>query len=301
MEELQVRHRKEQQDLQSRVTQKRKNATKKTRKGVNDECETLERELQERQQAELDVLAGNAIAEDINDLNLNDQGQRVEDEPSAEHHETQPSNAATTNGQAPRPSSPALSTTSATAGSKKRNRQKDRLARRAAEQDAAIAAAEAEAATMPNQRDVELKSMQDHMSKLGLTEIQIRPDGHCLYSAIATSLPVETVKGSGPYGPGYQNVRYVAAEFIAKHPEDFSAFLEEPVDVYTEKVKDTAEWGGAVELQALARAYDVQINVLQSDGGVERIGEEGMGIWLAYYRHSFGLGEHYNALKEKDG
>ncbi len=44
------------------------------------------------------------------------------------------------------------------------------------------------------------------------------------------------------------------------------------------------------------------INVLQADGRVEKI-ESGLesetgSIWLTYYRHSFGLGEHYNALKK---
>ena len=302
MEELQAKHRKEQRDLESRVTQKKKNATKKTRKGVNDECENLERDLKERQQAEIDALNGDAIADDIDGLSLNRQNQGQGDIPPFEDKEDRISNTSATNSHAARPPSPSTSTTSSAApGPKKRNRQKDRLARRAAEQDAAIAAAEVEAAHMPNQRDAELKSMQEHMAKLGLTEIQIRPDGHCLYSAIATSLPIETVKESGPYGAGYQNVRYVAAEFISKHADDFSAFLEEPIDMYTTKVKDTAEWGGAVELEALARAYETQINVLQSDGRVEKIGDgEGEEVWLAYYRHNFGLGEHYNALKRTE-
>src|SRR5215468_11083523 len=58
MEELLAKHRKEQRELQARMTQKRKSATKKTRKGVNDECEALERELNEQQQAEMASLNG---------------------------------------------------------------------------------------------------------------------------------------------------------------------------------------------------------------------------------------------------
>ena len=58
MEELQTRHKKEQRDLQSRVTQKKKQASKKTRKGVNDECDRLEAELKERQASELAALNG---------------------------------------------------------------------------------------------------------------------------------------------------------------------------------------------------------------------------------------------------
>jgi OTU domain-containing protein 6 len=49
MEELQSTHRKEQRDLQSRVTQKKKQASKKTRKGVNEECDRLEADLKQKQ------------------------------------------------------------------------------------------------------------------------------------------------------------------------------------------------------------------------------------------------------------
>ena len=58
LEALQQKHRKEQRDLVSRLTQKKKQATKKTRKGVNDECDRLERELRDRQAQELLELTG---------------------------------------------------------------------------------------------------------------------------------------------------------------------------------------------------------------------------------------------------
>jgi OTU domain-containing protein 6 len=40
--------------------------------------------------------------------------------------------------------------------------------------------------------------------------------------------------------------------------------------------------------------------VLQGDGSVVDVGEEGeegARLWVAYYRHGFGLGEHYNSLR----
>ena len=81
----------------------------------------------------------------------------------------------------------------------------------------------------------------------------------------------------------------------------FVPFLDEPLNDYLHKVRDTAEWGGQVELMALANAYGIIINVIQGDGRLEKI-EPGQGtdcksIWLAYYRHGFGLGEHYNSLR----
>ena len=53
MEDLLARHRKEQKDLQSQITQKKKQASKKTRKGVNDECARLEEDLKAKQQQEI--------------------------------------------------------------------------------------------------------------------------------------------------------------------------------------------------------------------------------------------------------
>jgi OTU domain-containing protein 6 len=156
----------------------------------------------------------------------------------------------------------------------------------------------------------------------------VTPDGHCLYSAVAKQLDesglglrpdpsrivlqsstqsrIDTV--ASPQHDGYRAVRAVTADFIAEHKEDFEAFMEEPLESYTRKIKLTAEWGGQLELQAIARAYGVEINVVQSDGRMEKI-ESGETfdeeekrkrvIWLAYYRHTYGLGEHYNALVKK--
>jgi OTU domain-containing protein 6 len=186
---------------------------------------------------------------------------------------------------------------------KKPNRQKARLARRAAEQEAQAAAAAEEAQNLPDRREQEITAMKQQMEKLGLKEILIRPDGHCLFSACAHSMSPEVVSRSGSTKEPYRNVRYAAAEFMEAHPNDFVGFLEEPIEAYARKIKDTAEWGGQLELQAIAKSYNVDINVLQADGRIEKITSGGSEdghktIWLAYYRHSFGLGEHYNALNK---
>ena len=128
-----------------------------------------------------------------------------------------------------------------------------------------------------------------------------------MYSAISMLLQKTTVNEHefkiGALLP-YQAVRTETARYISEHPTDFEPFLEEPVQQYTNKIKNTAEWGGQLELQAIARAYGIDINVLQADGRIEKIesGQESEvePIWLTYYRHSFGLGEHYNALKRKN-
>lgn len=310
MDEVQARHRRELRDLQSRITQKKKNASKKTRKGVNDECDALQRDLQERQQAELATLSQNVIVDDVQALEIHDNGNETYQSSSLDNTEHDDlgvgaqENADLTSINKGAPAANSVPTVEGR--SKKPHRQKARLARRAAEQQARAAQAAEEAANLPNLREQELKAMQEHLKQLGLTEITIRPDGHCMYSAVAMQLADEQLQTSQSDGSTsmkpYQLVRNTAGNFISNHPDDFAAFLEEPLDVYVSKIRDTAEWGGQLELQAVARAYGVDINVLQGDGRVEKIesGSSSTGdpIWLAYYRHSYSLGEHYNALKK---
>ncbi|CAG8946043.1 unnamed protein product [Penicillium salamii] len=313
MEELLSKHRKEQKDLQARITQRKKSATKKTRKGVNDECDRMQHELSDRQQSEIAQLNGDPV-EDLENLNLEDGQPSDEDKPSETPKEPEPESQPISHAEPP--------------NTKKPNRQKARLARRAAEQAAQSATAAEEAANQTNYRGNEQEVMDAVFKKLGLKEVEVTPDGHCLYSAVAKQLDesglglrpdpsrivlqsstqsrIDTV--ASPQHDGYRAVRAVTADFITEHKEDFEAFMEEPLDSYTRKIKLTAEWGGQLELQAIARAYGVEINVVQSDGRMEKI-ESGETfdeeekhkrvIWLAYYRHTYGLGEHYNALVKK--
>jgi OTU domain-containing protein 6 len=299
LEEIQARHRKEQKDLQSRVMQKKKQATKKTRKGVNTECDELERQLKERQEQEIVALNGEAApdAEDIPDLD-----ESVE-EPAAPQ-----SNGV--NGVAETLEKTTISEPAASEDGqpRKRNRAKERLARRAAEQEAAVEEARKEAANQPDKKTVERTRMLAQFKERGLVEKGIRPDGHCLFSAVADQLSQVGI----PLGAEtedelkedlrYKVVRKAAARYIEGHPADFVAWLDEPLDQYVEKIRDTAEWGGHLELLALAKTYNVEISVLQ-DGVAQTIEPDAKGrgepekICLAYYRHNFGLGEHYNSLR----
>lgn len=298
LETLQARHRKEQRDLISRITQKKKQANKKTRKGVNDECESLERELKERQEQELRALNGEVTHEELPD---DDDDELQDSEPLTQ----EVSNLHITSNTPP----PANGTTQP----QKRNRAKDRLAKRAAAQTAAIREAELEAANAPNPREIERQAMATQLARRNLTLHEIRADGHCLYAAVADQLetrelgmePRIAVKTAGE-GPAYKRVRHAAAGWIESHEEDFAGFTEDPLPLHIAKIRDTGEWGGHLELQALAKAYGVRICVLHSDGREDKFeggddgGEEVEEVWLGYYKHSHGLGEHYNSLRKID-
>ncbi|KAL9114137.1 MAG: hypothetical protein Q9227_001909 [Pyrenula ochraceoflavens] len=305
MEALQTKHRKEQRDLQSQITQKKKSATKKTRKSVNDECDRLQRELAEKHHQQLEEInkphnenddAPRSMKEDVNgciplsDGSTRENGAEKTKEPTSQE-------------QFP-DSNPLVP-----AQSKKPNRQKARMARRAAEKEALMAEAEREAANAPDIRKQEREAMEERFKALELKETEVRPDGHCMYSAIAHRLSPDRDELEDPSTTNgasketYQTVRVTAANFVAQHPSDFAPFLEEPLETYVSKIRDTAEWGGQLELQAISRAYEVEINVLQATGDVVKIrppsSTVNKTIWLAYYRHSFGLGEHYNALEKR--
>lgn len=291
LEEMQTRHRKEQKDLQARVTQKKKGATKKTRKGVNDECAELERQLKERQEQERSASSGEPLPE----ANIPDLDEATTEAPVE-----------SVDGITAKLDSAAISESapSEEGQPKKRNRQKERLARRAAEQQAAVEEAKKEAANQPDKKALEWKKVLDQVAAKGLTEKLIRPDGHCLFSAVADQLAQLGI----PLGVDlkdeerYKAVRASAAGYMEGHPDDFAGFTEEPLHEHVEKIRDTAEWGGHLELIALAKSYQVEICVLQD--GDQQVIRPGYGvkeperIWLAYYRHGFGLGEHYNSLRK---
>ncbi|EFY90055.1 OTU protein [Metarhizium acridum] len=300
LDQMTARHRRELKDLQGRITSKKKNATKKTRKGVNDECSEMERQLREKQAAEVASLDSTPHDvgpehDDNNNSNSNNEANGLERAAAEADDETIGTAVDKMRLNSDAPAAPG----------KKRNRQKERLARRAAEQEAAAQQAEEEASGMTDHRARESEYMKKTFAAHGLVEKDIEPDGHCLFSAVADQLSQNGI----PTGrtdasePEYRTVRRAAAAYMGDNGDDFAPFLEGDLESHLAKVRDTAEWGGQLELMALARRYGAEIRVVQ-DGRMERIGEEegaqtGRVLWLAYYRHGYGLGEHYNSLRRK--
>lgn len=287
LEQIQTRHRRELKDLQGRITGKKKNATKKTRKGVNDECANMERDLRDKQASELAALEPSDDADGSVNNDEEEVGSLAEATEKLDIKQRQPAAVAA---EAQQPG-------------KKRNRQKERMARRAAEQEEAATRAEEEASNMTDYRAKESEYMKATFEKHGLVEKDITPDGHCLFTAVADQLGQQDISlGAEGQEPAYKTVRRAAATYMLEHGDDFAPFLEEDLEGYANKMEKTAEWGGQLELMALARRYQAEIRVVQ-DGRMERIGEEegnasGKMLWLAYYRHGYGLGEHYNSLRK---
>lgn len=294
MEELLVRHRKEKKDLAGELTTLKKQVSgdKKKKKEVTKQCEEKERELKERHEREVkEIEAGGAVeteetaAEDEEEDEFSPEKLLAQLELAKEKEA--PKKAAEPIAQAPKV---------------KKNRQKERAARKAAEQEAVLAQAREEASELPDLRKIEMENIDALLKVKGGTVQDIVPDGHCLYSSFADQLAVRH-----EVDVDVQTLRSKCAAEIRRDKNSYIPFLFDEatmsikdVDSYTEELETTAIWGGDLEILALAKVYDCPVSVLMSGRPVHRVNEGGgkEELKLVYYKHSYGLGEHYNSLRD---
>ncbi|KAG4301383.1 hypothetical protein PCK1_002309 [Pneumocystis canis] len=206
-----------------------------------------------------------------------------------------------------------LPTVTASPHISKKNRQKSRLERKKKELERIRNETADEMEFSVNMRKLEQDSISAMIEKMSFEEKdeQISPDGHCLYKAFSDQLAVR----HGIY-INYLELRAVAASYIREHESDFIPFLFNDetgeirdVESYCQDIEHTAMWGGEVEIIALARAYKVNVELIQMKGLPLKIGFESNGqvfslqdkntIKLSYYQHMYALGAHYNSLRDK--
>ncbi|KAF8610089.1 cysteine proteinase [Ceratobasidium sp. AG-I] len=205
-----------------------------------------------------------------------------------------------------------------------RSRFEARAARKAEQRVAELAPVD-EAADAKMQREIkeEEDAILGECEVQGLHMVEIPPDGHCLYTAIADQLALLGLIPPAAAVP--ITTRTAAATYMYAHPDMFIPFLPsiegedgegassgglitpKQFEVYCSRVRDTGTWGGEPEITALASAYKVPIHVVQSgprrvvvhepaDGVVAK---PGAAVKISYHRRMYGLGEHYNSLRPK--
>lgn len=313
MEEILKRHRKEKKDLQNKITGMKKQATKSQRKEVNAKCELLQSDLQLKHEKELreweenNVKQQNVDLDDTEKIGLVSQERKENDDDndeitpemllaqlelekkessSVEKKEKQQQQQQ----QQPR---------------KRRNRQKERLAKR--EQEIARIKEEAakEAATQPDLQKLEQDSIDLLCNTLRLKQVDIRPDGHCLFASILDQLKYRHKNIPADYD--VYKLRQLACEYISKNRDDFIPYLFDEttmqlqdIDEYIKEMENTAKWGGEIEMIALAKIFNCPISVLISGEATHKLNESGTNpeLKLVYYKHSYSLGEHYNSLHD---
>jgi len=172
---------------------------------------------------------------------------------------------------------------------KKRDKQKEKEAERERQIE------EENANAGPGLRKIELEQIQAVLTPLKLKVDEVDADGHCLYRAVAAQT-----------GKHYKEIRSLCADTLEENQDEFAPFCEytdeiSTFDEYLEKVRNSAEWGGHLELRALGIAlsrpifvYSVQsgakpLAIYEAEGGAEP-------IQLSYHLHYYALGEHYNQV-----
>lgn len=190
---------------------------------------------------------------------------------------------------------------------KARLKKERRKEEKAAEWEANRQAALAEIASRPDLALEESKSFTHQLSEKGFRIVEIAADGHCLFSSIGCQLDPPR---------DHWELRYLAAKYLLNHRSEYECFIEfesistetevatDKFEEYCRKIESTGMWGGQIELEALSRALNVTIIVLQSEGP-ELIfnpsdDKNQQVIYLSFHRYAFSLGEHYNALVRID-
>lgn len=285
-EDMAQRHKAEQKNLTGTITGMKKQATKKTRKGVMTRCNEMQVDLENRHQRELGALDGTGGG-DEREVRPEDLLAQMESATIADTDST---------------ASGAADTTEQEGGGKRRNRQKERLAKRNAKIEQIRDDARREAANQVDYRKIEQESMEQVVRSAQLVVEDIKPDGHCLFASIQDQLlHRHSVEVS------IQQLRETAAAYISAHADDFIPFLFDEstnslrdIDGYVTELTSTAMWGSDMEILALACEYDCPISVYMAGAATITINEAGFNpaLKLAFYKHSYGLGEHYNSLRD---
>ncbi|KAF5122744.1 hypothetical protein DV495_004185 [Geotrichum candidum] len=314
-EELLTRHRKEQRDLVNTTTSLKKQATKgekKKKKEILKQIETMETELKQRHAAELKDLNSN------NNSTTSDKPSATEEEDEESDDEFSPEKLLAQleldkqreleeeeKKKAAKAAAKAQQQSNSSDNQQpkaKRNRRKEKIAAREAANKKLSEQAQLEADQQPDLRKIELENMNSILSIRKLKVHEVPADGHCLFASVADQLKVrhnitKTV----------QELRSAAAEHIRKHPNDFSPFLFDEttmtikeIEPYCEELENTAIWGGDLEITAFSQIFDCPITVIINGQSPFAANPEGKNpeLKLAYYKHSFGLGEHYNSLRD---
>jgi OTU domain-containing protein 6 len=316
-EELLTRHRKEQRDLVNATTSLKKQATKgekKKKKEILKQIETMETELKQRHAAELKALNSS----NDNNSTTSDKPSAAEDDDEESDDEFSPEKLLAQleldkqreleeeeKKQAAKAAAKAQQQNNSSDNQQpktKRNRRKEKIAAREAANKKLSEEAQLEADQQPDLRKIELENMNSILKirKLGVHEVPA--DGHCLFASVADQLKVRH-----NISKTVQELRSAAAEHIRKHPNDFSPFLFDEntmtikeIEPYCEELENTAIWGGDLEITAFSQIFDCPITVIINGQSPFAANTEGKNpeLKLAYYKHSFGLGEHYNSLRD---
>lgn len=307
-EELVKRHKQESKRLIAVTTKWRKQANKPDKKAVNKTINDVQVKLSTKHKQELELFKSSPLSNVLEQQEQNQLGSEDPDELTPEQLMN------LTLGDKPDLASKKISPDmqpevepqgestngSTTNGGKKRNRQKERLAKRAAQINQMKLDAQEEAKDLVDYRTLEINKINDLVESKNLTVKDILPDGNCLFNSVKDQLLIRHNKLIE-----VSELRAMAGEYIQQNADDFTPFLIEKdeldLSAYCDKLVNTTLWGSDLEVMAFLKIFDCPIEVVLTDANKLVFNESAQDakLFLAYYKHSYGLGEHYNSLRDQ--
>lgn len=155
-------------------------------------------------------------------------------------------------------------------------------------------------------RMVELDAINQQLTLGNLRIHHVAADGHCLFSAIAHQMKVHNMTST--ISPSVEGLRCAVSDHLLKNREEFMPFIDgvngdnSAFERYCEQLRNTASWGGQVELNVLATVLRTPIEVYAANLPVLRMGENyakgdnNNSLRVSFHRRYYGLGEHYNSV-----
>jgi hypothetical protein len=134
----------------------------------------------------------------------------------------------------------------------------------------------------------EIRLVNAHVGPLGLKVRDVPGDGNCLFRAAADQLYETSAK--------HANVRRDTVQYIEDHPDAFAPFVEddESFGDYVSRMREDAEWGGHLEIQAMSLLYGTDIIIHMPEGPRMEVRNPGTtGVWHICYLS----GEHYGSVR----
>ncbi|KAI9906801.1 hypothetical protein PsorP6_016344 [Peronosclerospora sorghi] len=160
---------------------------------------------------------------------------------------------------------------------------------------------------------IEADMILAQLTRYGLKIKDIPSDGHCMYHAVADQIKQKNLLIVDEMA-GFQHLRKITSEYMLARPDNFSPFmaLDESAGggtdyafiIYCNRVATTADWGGQLELRALACALRITIEDFSAKGDVMMMGREFIDeadenapkLQLTYHLHYSTLDEHFNSV-----
>eukprot|EP00978_Attheya_sp_CCMP212_P021646 scaffold63488_cov51-Attheya_sp.AAC.5 len=168
----------------------------------------------------------------------------------------------------------------------------------------------------PSARSMEVMRMMElYLSPHELHIHDITSDGNCLYRAISHQLlqqqqEVTTTTTTTTTTMTFIKVRSLCADMLLQHRDDYEPFCEYHNDKvtsyeeYVEQVRHSSEWGGQLELRALAQGLQRTIVVYSADAAPLHMTPSSSSnnnnandvLRVSFHRSYYALGEHYNSV-----